>query len=283
MSAKRLGEYKRVRCLCQNEANGVVVNLVRRRGDKQVFVMKAVPDSAGNLFAGSREFNILAKLKEKRIEGVARLSHHLRIVGGLLLFFEEHENTVDLFDYVTKHGPLSNSTSLVILKNTIQTLLQLQYMGIVHGDVKDENILIDEKTMKTTLIDFGSYIDVPESGITVPREQAAGGTLVHMPPEYHDASIERYNFNAGAVWSLGSLLFTMLYGDVPYDSVTDIVNPNSETTLTRYMSQCAAQVNEATKDIIMKCMRREAEARIRFDDLLKHPCFYEIKPVDKHI
>ena len=283
MWAKIADEYKRLRCLCENQDSGVVVNLVMRRRDKQVFIMKAVPDLAYNLFPGSRELNILAKLRAAKIEGVVRLSHHLRVPGGVLLFFEEQENTFDLFDYVVKHGPLSNRMCLVILKNTIQTLLQLQDMGIVHGDVKDENILINEKTMKTTIIDFGAYFHVPQSGITVPKEQAAGGTRVHMPPEYHDESIERYNFNAGTVWSLGSLLFTMLYGDVPYASVPRVVNANSETMLTRYMSQCATQVNEATTDIIMKCMRREAEKRIRFYDILKHACFDEIKPVDKHI
>lgn len=269
-------EYTKLKRLSYNESTQVVVCTVKRNTDNKVFVMKTVPDSAENRYDGSREYNILMKIKNCGIDGVVTISHSYRVTGALHLLFDYQPDTCDLFDYISEKGTLPVVNALVILQNTVKTLLELRDIGVLHGDLKDENILIHKKTLKTSLIDFGSYIDSPDEGTMVTREEASGGTRVYMPPEYHEESNTSYDAHAGMVWSIGTLLFDMIYGDVPYAKVSEITNCNSEVVLGKLIADGPVEVDDETNDMIISCLRRNTDDRIHLDDIACHPCFQQI-------
>ena len=62
----------------------------------------------------------------------------------------------DLFDYICKLGYLNEHEAAFIMYQLIGILLQCHEAGVIHRDLKDENLLIDEDNQEIKLIDFGS-------------------------------------------------------------------------------------------------------------------------------
>ena len=88
---------------------------------------------------------------------------------------------------------------------------------VIHGDIKDENIVINEY-MEAKLIDFGSSRVIPSP--TQDRLHRFQGTINYVSPEILvDGS---YSGKAFDIWCSGVLLYTMLTGEVPFASVNDV-------------------------------------------------------------
>ena len=62
----------------------------------------------------------------------------------------------DLFDFVTENGALPEDVARDFLNQLVNTIKSVHEAGVVHLDIKDENILIDLDTGQIELIDFGS-------------------------------------------------------------------------------------------------------------------------------
>lgn len=61
---------------------------------------------------------------------------------------EKPTNCIDLFEYSRKHGALDEKTARKIFGQVVETCIDLLKHSILHRDIKDENILINEKTFQ---------------------------------------------------------------------------------------------------------------------------------------
>ncbi len=83
---------------------------------------------------------------------------------SFVLVMERPETCKDLFDLITERGPLPEGVARELFRKIAQTLKRIHATGVIHRDIKDENVLVDMKTGEPKLIDFGAgafYRDTP--------------------------------------------------------------------------------------------------------------------------
>ena len=189
------------------------------------------------------------------VEGTVKLLDYFERPDSFIIVMERPDSCKDMFDYITEKGTIEESVAKGFFKQIVETVLACHSKGVIHRDIKDENILVDIKTGKLKLIDFGSGAFVKE-GIYSEFE----GTRVYSPPEWIRCS--RYLGNQATVWSLGILLYDMVCGDIPFETDEEICN--AELIFKK-------SVSAECKDLVRSCLRIRPRDRIDIGQVLRHP------------
>ena len=125
----------------------------------------------------------------------------------------EHVAGRTLRDVVRDGGPVHPARALALLEPVLRALAAAHGAGLVHRDVKPENVLLaDDGRVKVA--DFGLARAVETSGLTATTGLLIG-TVAYLAPEQveHGRADTRTD-----VYAAGILLFELLTGVPPYDS-----------------------------------------------------------------
>lgn len=104
---------------------------------------------------------------------------------------------------------ISEQTAKPIFKQIVSAVSYFHDLGLVHRDLKLENILIDDLN-QIKLIDFG-FATACKSG---DKLQLFCGTPCYMDPDL--AKQNKYSGQAVDVWALGVILYLLLTGGIPF-------------------------------------------------------------------
>uniref|UniRef100_A0A8C2X5B7 PAS domain-containing serine/threonine-protein kinase n=1 Tax=Cyclopterus lumpus TaxID=8103 RepID=A0A8C2X5B7_CYCLU len=156
---------------------------------------------------------------------LTRVQHH-NIVRVLEVFengsyfqmvMEKHGDGLDLFEFIDMQPRLDEPLASYIFRQLVAAVFYLRSKNILHRDIKDENIIID-KCFHIRLIDFGS------AAMMAPRKLFYNfcGTLEYCSPEVLQGN--PYEGPELEMWSLGVLLYTLLFSENPFCGVGEILD-----------------------------------------------------------
>ncbi|KAG5472527.1 hypothetical protein LSCM1_03928 [Leishmania martiniquensis] len=230
---------------------------------KYVNVVSESPEALASVEA---EVNMLRELSHPNI--IRYFGAHT--IQDTMLVFMEFAVGGSLTSIVRKFTHL---TEPVMQLYTFQILKGLQYLhdkGVVHRDIKGENILIDGYGV-AKLADFGcskSLANIANAG------QVGCGTLVGSPfwmaPEVIRS--EAYGTKAD-IWSVGCTVVEMLNGGEPpwREEFDNVYSAMFYVGSTNDIPQIPEETSETCRDFLFLCFERDVMKRASADELLQHP------------
>ncbi|KAJ2961266.1 hypothetical protein NQZ79_g3523 [Umbelopsis isabellina] len=165
-----------------------------------------------------------------------------------------HGEGLDLFDYIELNRNMSEQEVKSIFRQIAEAVRHLHHNKMVHRDIKDENVILDENGT-ALLIDFGSANYVKEGK----RFDTFSGTLDYCAPEVLQG--QPYEGPPQDIWSLGILLYTMVFKENPFYNIDEI--------LAREL-RIPYDFCEGAIDLIKSMLNREVDKRPTIDSVLNH-------------
>uniref|UniRef100_A0A8V5GM41 Serine/threonine-protein kinase n=1 Tax=Melopsittacus undulatus TaxID=13146 RepID=A0A8V5GM41_MELUD len=177
---------------------------------------------------------------------IIQLLNWFELPDSFLLVLERPEPSQDLFELIRNRGFVPESPAQGIFLQVLRAVRHCHSRGVLHRDIKSNNIIIHLVTGKIKLIDFGCSTLLRDTVYT-----KFSGTPLYYPPEwflYHC-----YHGRPAAIWSLGVLLYEMVCGVLPFRLVVPGCSPECQ-------------------QLIRWCLNMKDWARPSLEDVFNHPC-----------
>ena len=152
-----------------------------------------------------REANALSMMED---ENIVRI-HDVGEEGDIHYIVNEYVEGMTLKEYIATCSPLPVEEVIEITRQTLSGLHHAHNRGVVHKDIKSQNILLNEnKDVKIT--DFG-IADIMDDDVT--KTQSVMGTPQYVAPEI----LNREELTEQSdIYSVGILMYEMLAGRAPF-------------------------------------------------------------------
>ncbi|XP_064203080.1 serine/threonine-protein kinase pim-1-like [Anguilla rostrata] len=176
--------------------------------------------------------------------------------ASYVMAMERPDPCKDLFTYCQEQGGvLDEDQARSVTGQLLGALQHCHNHGVVHRDVKPENILIQTDTKEIKLIDFGCGDPLKHTAYN-----EFSGTPEFLPVEWFEK--EQFLAGPGTVWSVGVTLYNIVCGNDPFTTYT--------SREMRHVEFCAG-LSSGIKDFILCCLRPRAKDRPTLEQLQCHP------------
>lgn len=102
----------------------------------------------------------------QHVDGVIKLLDYFDVGKQVVIVLERPLPAQDLFDYITDQHCCSENECRELFRQVVTCVSACYKAGVLHRDIKDENILLNTHTRRIRLIDFGSGAFLKEAEYT---------------------------------------------------------------------------------------------------------------------
>ena len=176
--------------------------------------------------------------------------------AGSYFITMEYVSGEDLETMIRMSTGLTMGTVLSIGKQLCQGLAEAHSLGVVHRDLKPQNIMID-KGGNAKIMDFGIARSIFVKGIT------GAGVMIGTPEYMSPEQVEGKEVDARSdIYSLGIILYEMLTGQVPFEGDTPFtVGVKQKSEIPRDPKELNGQIPQDLSRLILKCLEKDKAKR----------------------
>ena len=198
------------------------------------------------------ELKIARKVSHKH---VCRM-HDLGRADGKYFITMEYVEGEDLKSHIRKKENLSTEDAVAIAKQICEGLAEAHRLGVVHRDLKPQNIMIDKRG-DAKIMDFGIARSLEAPGVT------ATGVIIGTPDYISPEQAEGIEADQRSdIYSFGVILYEMVTGSVPFKGDTAFsVALKHKSQLPLHPQKLNAGVSDDLSRLILICMEKDRDRR----------------------
>jgi eukaryotic-like serine/threonine-protein kinase len=227
-------------------------------------VVKVLPAELGagvNVERFKREIQVAANLQHPHIVPVLTAGEMDGVPFYTMPFIDGHSLRARLAS-----GPMPITECVNVLRDVARALAYAHEHGVVHRDIKPDNVLITGSS--ATVTDFGiakaitaaRANDTLGGGGSLTQFGMSIGTPTYMAPE--QAAADPTTDHRADIYSFGCMAYEMLTGRPPFSDLS------AQKLLAAHMggkprpvSELRPETPEALADVVMQCLEKDPDAR----------------------
>ena len=176
---------------------------------------------------------------------------------------------MDMFSLMEQRNfvPFNEREAKSIFLQLLGAVEYCHMQGVIHYDIKLDNMMVDPRNGHVTLIDFGlcDFI-TPQSGDSFTRRV---GSEEYCAPELYDQTGAAFSGTKVDIWCLGVVLYALLSSTFPFD-------PKKRKQMMRATGQHPAlkinfAASEQVRDLITRMLNVNPAERLSMDQVKLHP------------
>lgn len=225
---------------------------------RRVVIKVLPPEMAAGVNAERfrREIQLAASLQHPHIVPLLTAGS----AGDLLWYVMPYIEGESLRVKLAREGELPVGDAVRVLRDVADALAHAHAHGVVHRDIKPDNILLSGK--HALVADFGvaRAMSASSGSSTVTSLGVALGTPAYMAPE--QAAADPHIDHRADIYALGALAYEMLTGRTPFSAPTPQAMlaahvTESVTPVTRYRTT----VPQGLAEVVMRCLEKKPADR----------------------
>lgn len=200
----------------------------------------------------SNELKLARKIRHKNVCGMFDIGE----AEGAHFITMEYVGGEDLKTMIRMSTGLTVGTVLSIGRQVCHGLAEAHSLGVVHRDLKPQNIIID-KGGNAKIMDFGIARSMREKGIT------GGGIIIGTPEYMSPEQTEAKDVDQRSdIYSLGVVLYEMATGRVPFEGETALsVAIKHKTEIPKDPRAINPNIPDDLRRLILRCLEKDKAKR----------------------
>jgi eukaryotic-like serine/threonine-protein kinase len=235
---------------------GAVYKALDREVERTVALKLIRPELASNPAILARFKQELLTAHQVTHKNVIRI-YDIAEADGVKFITMEFVEGHDLRRILIDNGKLPRDQVVEIIRQVCLALDAAHSAGVIHRDLKPQNIMQEVKTGRILVMDFGLARTIGGDGMT--QTGALLGTIEYMSPEQ---SMGKALDQRSDIFTVGLIFYELLVGKTPYKADTamaSLLRRNQERAVPA--AELDSSVPKALSDIVSKCLERDLEHR----------------------
>ena len=167
---------------------------------------------------------------------------------------------------ILRQGPIDNRQAAAYMEPVVRAVQEAHLQGILHRDLKPQNILVDSKTGRALVADFG-LAKLSQATDELTQAGEVFGTPAYMSPE--QATDAASVTTATDVYALGATLYHLLTGRAPFQAATPVETLRQVIDVEPVPArQLNPSIDRDLETICSKCLEKEPARRYESAELL---------------